>query len=697
VTPSPRTPATAGLDAIFFDLDVLLTRDRAGWRVPRDASPALAEAATRRDMGTVRLGVLGEGHTGSRREHVMGMLEFAGIDGLFDDDLVVLPFELGASLTDPRAFAVAAAVAGLPPDQCTYVGVVAARLAAARDAGFAVRPVEGARQARASRATAAPASTFGGPFPAGEIDEDIGPRFVLRGRIVTMDSDHRVLDGGRLAIDQGRIAAVVASGKPLPTAFAQSPEIDTRATIYPGLIDLHNHYVYNVLPFWPILKRWDNRTKWMGDRGYQADVSLPINVLADSLRASRWIVRYVEAKAIIGGTTSGQGVRTQVRGGVKMFRGAMRNAEETNDARLPEAGTLVPNLGRRPEDFAAFRASVQKRAAAGGAYFYHLAEGTNPLARRTYTDLRDNACIAKGLAGIHGLGLEGEDFRVVADRAGAIVWSPFSNMLLYGETVDIGELADSGVVFSIGSDWAPTGSKNLLQELKVARFENARQGSGLSLRDLVGAVTTAPARILGWERHVGVIRRSALADVIAIRGDTGDPYELLVDAVERDIRLVVTHGFPRYGDRSLMQALVAEEDGLERWRLGTADKAFAFGAPQSGLDDLSFADAKRQLEEAMSDLPAFRATLPQERLQARAAAANPDALFRIALDNEPTFVGPDGAARSAPMPADWSRLPRSVELDEPYVGGGTYWARMDRQTNISSGLKEALRASYPDV
>jgi 5-methylthioadenosine/S-adenosylhomocysteine deaminase len=691
---------SAALSAIFFDADALLTRDRAGWRVPREMSPALAEAATRRDKGTARLGILGndrDGLAGSRRDHLMGMLEFAGVDGLFDEDLVVVPFELGVSLTDPRAFAVAAAVAGLPPAQCTYVGAVAACLDAARDAGFAVRPVEAAGKLRASRVAAAPASTSGGPFRAGEIDEDIGPRFVLRGRIVTMDSDHRVLDGGRVAIDQGRIAAVIASGKPLPPAFAQSFEIDTEGTIYPGLIDLHNHYVYNILPFWPILKRWDNRTKWMGDRGYQADVSLPINVLAGSLSASRWIVRYVEAKAIIGGTTSGQGIRTQVRGGVKMFRGAMRNAEETNDVRLPEAGTLVPNLGRRPEDFAAFRASLKKRADAGGAYFYHLAEGTNPLARRTYTDLRDNACIAKGLAGIHGLGLEREDFQVVAERNGAIVWSPFSNMLLYGETVDIGELAESNVSFSIGSDWAPTGSKNLLQELKVARFENARQGNRLSLRDLVDAVTTGPARILGWERHVGVIRRSALADVIAIRGDTGDPYERLIDAVEQDIRLVVTHGFPRYGDRSLMQVLIADDDDLERWRFGTADMAFALRAPQSGLDDLSFADAKRQLEDAMGDLPAFRATLPMERVQARAAEANPDALFRIALDNEPTSVGPDGVARSAPMPADWSRLPRSVELDEPYVGGGTYWVRMDRQTNISSELKAALRASYTDV
>ena len=54
----------------------------------------------------------------------------------------------------------------------------------------------------------------------------------------------------------------------------------------------------------------------------------------------------------------------------------------------------------------------------------------------------------------------------------------------------------------------------------------------------------------------------------------------------------------------------------------------------------------------------------------------------------------DGAERAAPLRADWSRLPRSIELDEPWVGGGTYWERMERQHNIDPALKEMLHDAY---
>ncbi len=94
--------------------------------------------------------------------------------------------------------------------------------------------------------------------------------------------------------------------------------------------------------------------------------------MADSAITSRAIVRYVEVKALLGGTTTGQGIRTQVEGGVSIFKGAMRNAEETNDPRLPEAGTRVPDLGRAEDEIKSFRNSLSKRK----AYFYRLEERT---------------------------------------------------------------------------------------------------------------------------------------------------------------------------------------------------------------------------------------------------------------------------------------------------------------------------------
>ena len=49
-----------------------------------------------------------------------------------------------------------------------------------------------------------------------------------------------------------------------------------------------------------------------------------------------------------------------------------------------------------------------------------------------------------------------------------MVWSPLSNLLLYGATARVDAAKRAGVRIGLGSDWSPSGSKNLLGELKVA-------------------------------------------------------------------------------------------------------------------------------------------------------------------------------------------------------------------------------------
>ena len=475
----------------------------------------------------------------------------------------------------------------------------------------------------------------------------------------------------------------------MPAAYRSAPEVEVDGTIYPGLIDLHNHYVYNVLPFWPVLKTWTNRTEWARDPAYKAEISLPIRVLASSPRASRAIARYVETKALIGGTTTGQGMRTQVRGGRVSSAARCATWRRRTTRAWPEAGTRVPNMGRRPADFAAFAGSLERRAVAGGVYFYHLAEGTNAMARRTFTDLRDNDLLRPSLAGIHCLALEPEDLGRLATKQSRLVWSPFSNLLLYGRTLDLNALAESGVLFSIGSDWAPTGGKNLLKELKVARFEVARQDAPFTARDLAAAVTSAPAAMLGWSGQLGTLAEGALADILVLGGSTGNPYEQLIDAVESDVDLVVTHGIARYGRHALVEALTPDDRSIERWRMARQSRAFQLYAPQSGLDDLTFADATELLETAARDLPAFRDSIAAERTRARAMDINPDDQFTLVLDNEPEPE--DGLERAGPERVDWSALPTAIEIDRPWVGGGTYWSRLAADQPQSRARADAAR------
>jgi 5-methylthioadenosine/S-adenosylhomocysteine deaminase len=673
--------------AVFFDLlGTVVIRDAKGRFAPRREALALMP-------DDARIGVLCNVPGGRTLRDVRRILEEAGILERFDPELLLVASELPCPLPDRRAFAVAAALAEVAPSACRFVSADPVSCAAAAASGI--------------EATALPAmldapgepglfSDTGEPIPrllAGEVDEDVGPTFVLVGRVVTMATPGEVLEGAQLVVSRGRIAALVPGGAELPAEYATAVRIETGGTIYPGLIDLHNHFVYNVLPLWVVPRQYSNRSQWPRGPGYASTVQLPVRALAERPSTAKAIVRYVEAKALIGGTTTGQGMRTRVNGGPRLFHGAMRNVEETRDTRLPEAGTLVPTLYVDPERVRSFRTALAARV----AYFYHLAEGSDAGARRTFTDLQDNDLLRRSLVGIHCLGLQPGDLAGLAEAGGKCVWSPFSNLLLYGQTLDLRALLSSGLSFSIGCDWTPTGSKNLLQELKIARWVVESQSVDLTTEDLLRAVTSNAAAVVGWTGQVGVLIAGALADVIVVRGDQGDAFDHLVDATENDVALVLVHGIPRYGDRHLMAQLHSEPDRpLEEWSFDGTAKAFNLQTPGSDLNEISFGAARETLLDAMSDLVAFRAS--SEAQEAALYALGLDVpTFTLELDNEyePT---PDevlsGLAPEAELMADWSQLAPAVELDAPIVAGADYWERIEAQPNIERGLKDTLRDAY---
>lgn len=527
------------------------------------------------------------------------------------------------------------------------------------------------------------------------------PIFILHGRIVPMTAEDDVIDDGYLAVKNGAIAAIVESLDDLPDEFAGKPLIETEGTIYPGLIDLHNHFVYNVLPLWVVPKRYDNRSQWPAHPEYKAGVSKPIKqALAKYSVSAKAMVRYVEAKVLISGTTTGQGMRTQVKGGEKIFEGAMRNVEEPGDQRLLPAGTMVPDLvttgSTAQERIDAFRRSLNNPK--WGAYFYHLSEGVDDRARQHFVNLKDYDLIGPKLVGIHSLGLQKQDLVHLARKGAKVVWSPFSNQLLYGKTIDLQVLKDSGVQFSLGCDWTPSGSKNMLQELKVAYHTSQEQGDILSPFELVQAATVSAAAVVGWEDHLGTLEEDKLADLLVIKGVEDDPYMQLIRAVEKDVELVVVDGTARYGSLSFMKKLHKNSDGeLEEITVGKQKKALYLYNPNSLINDITFSGAMETLEEAMQDLPAFVNKMEDEGGQLMDDSGNMIQEFTLELDNEfeiesdvfCDYEMPDDADLLADVP-----MADAVEFDTPVVEGKAYWDRIMAQKNISDELKDWLRECY---
>ena len=69
-----------------------------------------------------------------------------------------------------------------------------------------------------------------------------------------MDGENNVINDGNVMVRDGKITGVWASNSNPPAGvnFADVPIVNTEGTIYPGLIDLHNHVHYNHIPLWDI-------------------------------------------------------------------------------------------------------------------------------------------------------------------------------------------------------------------------------------------------------------------------------------------------------------------------------------------------------------------------------------------------------------------------------------------------------------
>ncbi|NDZ17090.1 amidohydrolase [Variovorax sp. WS11] len=541
------------------------------------------------------------------------------------------------------------------------------------------------------------------------IDPADSPKLVLQGRVVTMNGAFKVIADGRVYTQNGEIVAVQEASAPAPAGFGSTAVTDTGGTMFPGLIDLHNHLPYNVLPLWQVPKKFSNRGQWGRHAEYHSKISAPMQTLAATPELLASICRYVEAKALIGGTTTGQGITLANQSGIRRyFRGVVRNVEATDDeASLPAASTRVPDVTAK--DAQTFLARLKKEKT---CYLLHLSEGTDATARRAFQALQIGGAswaITPSLCGIHAAALQAPDFQVLAANGGSMVWSPFSNMLLYGGTADVGAAKAAGVPISLGCDWAPSGSRNLLNELKVAHLFSEANGAIFTPRELVAMVTREPGGLLGWERVAGSLEAGKRADLIVVEGTSGDPYQQLIRAKESDLVLVMINGVGRFGDAALMRKLGFAGEAL---RVGGGSRMLFLAHPAEDplVQQLTLGAAGERLTRALRGLPALARKAERPRPISPLAMARGGAnTWRLALDeildtgvdlraNLPLRL-PGGrtlrAAAMRPVFAETKKLSAAVmplAIDAlTVVDDADYLDALDLQKNVPDTIKEGLR------
>lgn len=386
---------------------------------------------------------------------------------------------------------------------------------------------------------------------------------IFTGTAVTFDPAQEVVRGAAVYVDDdGLIEVVQPAGRARPAGYTQATVVPTRGLIFPGLIDLHNHLAYNTLPLWlaPRTTPYETRYQWPGGATYGREITSPAEAYGEAAAAAA--LRYAEVKAVIGGVTSIQGSPTTTRA----FPGWMlRNVDKE---RLPGVGhpwrqSVVTKTREQLKVTA-------KDLAAGRSFAYHLSEGTADSLRSEFEDLDAMGCVHPQLIGIHSTALTDADFARWGAVGGTVVWSPFSNLWLYGDTTDVLAARRHGLRVCLGNDWAPSATRNLLGELKVADLWNRRSlGGALSDRDLCELVTINPgdALTLAWKVPVGRLVPGALADLCVMERRDADEYRSLVLATERDVRLVVVGGRAAYGLRSLVTATGATGEPISLGRL----------------------------------------------------------------------------------------------------------------------------------
>ena len=528
---------------------------------------------------------------------------------------------------------------------------------------------------------------------------------VVKGRVATMDAASTLLPMGAVYVDGQNIVAVQESSAPPPAGFAGAVTVGPSGTIFPGLLELHNHLSYDALTMWPVPRKFADRGQWQGNADYKHRVSDPMATIAKSkdphLLAS--LVRYVETKCLLAGVTSSQGISLKNDQLDAYYRSAMRVVEDPADRQFPRASTHIPDVAA--SDWSQFKKTLDHAS----CLLLHLSEGLDEKARAAFLALQNSQgvwAITSALAGIHCAGLNPDDFAVLASHGGSMVWSPLSNLMLYGGTTNVGAAISAGVPVGLGSDWSPTGSKNLLNELKIAKAANEVDKLGLSDRDLVAMVTRAPAAIVKWGALVGSLEPGKRADLIVVNSPSAaDPYAALIAAKETDIRLVLINGRAVVGEPALMSALGASGETLT---IGGEPRIIDYGVGDPKVPVVTYAEARAGLADALHRLPHLLADEAAGRGVGRRALRAPAPQWQLALDEQlPTGfalrprllfagdpTGPDisldrTAAASPTKPLEPLPLDPVSVVDDP-----NYASALQAQRNLSPEIKETLKAFY---
>jgi len=395
-----------------------------------------------------------------------------------------------------------------------------------------------------------------------------GPVTLLKGNVLTASVMYR---GGQVAVDAGgKISCVGCDCAVGGETTITCPD----ASISPGLINTHDHITFDQNPpYTDTGERYEDRQQWRKALDNHHDIPAPGSATADQ-------IRWAELRFLMGGATSivgsgGQAGLLRNLDQAANLEGLLKKEVEFQTFPLDDssgkrrmgdcnyAGTNGPDTAGKPS------------VAAADAYEPHTSEGIDATARNEFLcetsasydtsmpGTSNNLLLGK-TAMIHAIGLTAADYGAMAAAKTSLIWSPRSNITLYGDTARITTAARLGVRIALGTDWLPSGSMNLLRELACADSFNAKYLEHYFRDDQLWLMVTGNAAgVTATDDVIGSLAVGKVADISVFAAHGKAPFRAVLEAEPKDVALVMRGGKTLYGDDGVVAALANTCDTVD--------------------------------------------------------------------------------------------------------------------------------------
>ncbi len=371
----------------------------------------------------------------------------------------------------------------------------------------------------------------------------------------TILAPNTIYRGGEVLVDaSGEITCVGCD------CAAQAPGATVircpQGVVSPGLINTHDHITFaHNFPYTDTGERYEHRHDWRKGINDHTKISAAGGATSNE-------IRYGELRFVLGGATSVNGSGSATG----FLRNLDRSAQEglgqpqVNYSTFPLGdgnGTQLATGCNYPD------IETEGSIAGDDAYTPHVSEGIDAYALNEFictasSDDGGQDLLEPQSAYIHGVGLHPLQYAQMATEGTSLIWSPRSNITLYGDTAQITVAARVGVKIALGTDWIPSGSMNMQRELKCAdEFNSVYLNGFFDDRELWRMATLYAAEVLAVDDAIGSLTAGLVADIAIFDGSTNTDHRAVIDAQPQEVTLVIRGGDVLYGDDALVTELAA--------------------------------------------------------------------------------------------------------------------------------------------